>query len=51
MRARKESKTIRAFVLARGWELAFSLFNWREWRAERCEKAMEKWMDEHAGTR
>ena len=51
MRARKESKTIRVFALAQGWKLSFSLFNWCEWRAEKCEKAMEKGMDEHVGTR
>ena len=51
MRVRKESKTIRVFALARGWELAFSLFNWREWRAEKCEKAMEKGTNDLVGTR
>ncbi|KDR52531.1 hypothetical protein HMPREF1991_01418 [Hoylesella loescheii DSM 19665 = JCM 12249 = ATCC 15930] len=51
MRARGESKTIRVFALARRWKLYFSHFNWCEWRAEKCEKAMEKWMDEHVGTR
>jgi len=51
MRARKESKTIRVFALARGWKLPFLLFNWREWRAEKCEKAMEKETDDHIGAR